>query len=456
MNVYVEPAREIPVSKSFDVVVVGGGPAGCAAALSAARLGAGTLLVEKDGYLGGATVSQFVMPVLSMNGVDLEGVWHEWMFELDAIGGVGELAARRGRKVDGSVDCELVKYAWDRLLDAAGVRILHHAWASDVMKEGGHVRGVVLETVAGRIAVAARRVIDCTGDGLVGAMAGVGWEQGDGVSKCAMALTKPFRLGNARMPADFPSQAYFDQIDADFAKAMANHEFTDPIITSGRIIRYIKAWTRPLANRPELLVGGPSRILGVDPLDPWQLSEAERAARRQIEQVRDYYLNYCPGCENAYFLDSSNHIGVRSTRRLHGIARVGKEEAFGLVKSPVSIAKSSWHIDIWPADSHTKDADRSPEGWLDRVIGEGDYFDIPYGCVVADGADDLLMAGRCVSADHWAQSSLRIQQTCQSTGQAAGVAAALSLTHGVSPRGLDPALVTGRLARDRAAVKRFV
>ncbi len=455
MNTYLEPARELKIIGEFDVVVAGGGPAGCAAAVAAARHGAKTLLIEKYGYLGGATVTQLVMPVLSSNGADLEGIWHEWMTALDAMGGVGELAARRGRKVDGSVDPELVKFAWDQLLTAAGAKILHHACVAEVMKVKGRVTGVVLETVAGRVAVAAKRVIDCTGDGLVAAMAGAGFDAGDEAGNPAMAMTKPFRLGNAFMPKDFPNDDYLRKIDEDFDAAMANGEFDDPIITSGRIKLYLKAWTRPLAKRPEMLVGGPSRILGVDPLDPWQFSEAERTARAQIRQVRDYYLKYCPGCENAYFLDSSNQIGVRSSRRIHGIDRIDKVAVDALRKREDGIARGSWWVDIWPAASYTAAAEVNSKEWAERVRN-GDYYDIPYGCVVADQVDNLLVAGRCVSADHWAQSSLRIQQTCQSTGQAAGTIAALSLRENLTPRELDSRLATEALKLDRKNVKRFL
>ena len=127
---------------------------------------------------------------------------------------------------------------------------------------------------------------------------------------------------------------------------------------------------------------------------------------------------------------------------------------FNLLKSPDSVAKSSWHIDVWPADSFTAGADRSPEGWIEKVRA-GDYFDIPYGCIVADQIDNLLMAGRCISADHWAQSSLRIQQTCMATGQAAGLAAALSIEEHRTPRAMDPRPVAERLASLRSSVIPF-
>jgi hypothetical protein len=132
---------------------------------------------------------------------------------------------------------------------------------------------------------------------------------------------------------------------------------------------------------------------------------------------------------------------------------VCKEDVLALRKYPDGIARSSWRVDIWPGDSYTAPPDAyCDEEWSSRIAC-GDYFDIRYGCLVPKGVDNLLVAGRCLSADHWAQSSLRIQQTCQSTGQAAGTAAALSLEEDVTPRQLDSGSVVAQLEEDRAGVE---
>jgi len=159
-----------------------------------------------------------------------------------------------------------------------------------------------------------------------------------------------------------------------------------------------------------------------------------------------------PGFENAYFLDTSNQVGLRSSRRLRGLATVTEADAMEFRKYTDSIARSSWNIDIWPADSYTAPAvpygSAEHNARKERLVA-GEYFDIRYGCIVAAGIDNLLMAGRCLSAEHVAESSLRIQQTCMATGQAAGVAAALSLDANITPRELDPAAVVAQLESDR-------
>jgi len=446
-------APRFPVLGEWDVVVCGGGPAGCAAAIAAARHGARTLLVEKDGYLGGATVSQLVCVILSTNGADFEGVWHEYARALQRRGGISDRLDGVGSgQIRGVVDPEVVKFAWDELLTAAGVQILHHAHCSGVTVENGAVTALRVETKAGSDLLRARRVIDATGDGLVCHYAGVPWDQGDGAHPYAMACTKVLRLGNVNKPANVGTPEYARQIEDGFAAAMASGRYTTPVITSGRVKGYAQAWLWELPRHRRELLLVTSRVLKVDPLDPFDFTRAEREGREQAWQVADYYRHHVPGCEQCYLVDTSAHLGLRSSRRIRGRATVTAQDALEFRKHPDAIARSSWDIDVWPADSYTAPAvDRESEAYKARHarLRAGDWFDIRYGCLLPQGVDHLLVAGRCLSAEHVAQSSLRIQQTCMATGQAAGTAAALSLKAGVPPHELDPAALVGQLARDR-------
>jgi hypothetical protein len=434
--------------------VVGGGPAGCAAALSASRHGAKTLLIERYGYLGGALVSQLVATILSTNGVDFQGIWHEFMGIMGERGGLGEVVRLEGGEIRGSVDPEVAKHVWDELLAQAGVRLLHHALVSEAMVRDSQIEGVVIEILAGRHAIHGRRVVDCTGDGTVCARAGVPWEQGDGKHKWAMATTTVFRMGNVTRPEGYPTPDHERSLEEGMERAIRDKEYSSPIITSGRARAYARkwrGWTSPRHRRETTHVTG--RVLEVDPLDPWDLTRAEREGREQAWQVQDYYRRYCPGYEKAYLVDTSAHSGIRSSRRIHGLAKACREDVLALRKYPDGIARCSWRVDIWPGDSYTASPEAyGNEEWKSR-IARGDYFDIRYGCLVAKGIENLLVAGRCISADHWAQSSLRIQQTCMSTGQAAGTAAAMSLEQDVTPGSLDAAGLVSKLEEDRAAIE---
>jgi len=247
------------------------------------------------------------------------------------------------------------------------------------------------------------------------------------------------------------------RFDRELRAAVARGEFATPILTqTSRVQDYVRGKLWRLTDARRELLSVMSRVLRVDPLDPFDFTRAEREGRQQAWECADACRRFAPGFEQAYLLDTSTQLGLRSSRRLRGLATVTGQDAREFRKYPDGVARSSWDIDVWPADSYTAPAvDRSTEAYKARHarLVAGEWFDIRYGCLVANGLDNLLMAGRCISAEHVAQSSLRIQQTCMATGQAAGTAAALSLHAGVTPRELDPQRAVRQLAEDRAAVE---
>ncbi len=452
-DTYTEPARCLAELGKYDVVVCGGGPAGCAAAIASARQGARTLLLERNGYLGGATVSQLVIVILSTNGADFQGIWHDYIRALQRRGGASTSLRHGQWHIDGMVDPEIVKFAWDDLLTEAGVDLLHHVYTCRAIVEDAAATGVIAETRAGRQAVRAKRVIDCTGDGIVAAQSGVPWDQGDGDHKYAMALTKVFRLGGMRWPENHPEPAAMTKLETDLTAAIEQGEYTTPTVCEKqRLLGYVarKDWT--LGMRPEVL-SVLSRVLKVDPLDPFDYTRAEREGRAQAWEAADAYRRFVPGGREAYLLDTSAQIGTRSSRRLRGRASVTDDDVIHFRKYDDGIARGSWAIDVWPADSYTNAAvDRTSDAAVERQrqLREcGEYYDIRYGCLVAQDISNLLMAGRCLSASHAAESSLRIQQTCMATGEAAGTAAAMSINADVPPHGLPVTDLTNALKKLR-------
>ena len=465
----IEPSQELPIIGEFDVVVCGGGPAGCTAAIAAARNGARTLLIEKNGYLGGATVSQLVVVILSTNGVDFEGLWHDHMARLAKTDSVRFEPQRQRSGFWGSVDPERVKFVWDDMVSEAGADQLLHCHATRPLIEerssGAIATGLCVETVAGRRAILAKRIIDATADGIVCAQAGISWEQGDGRNPWAMSCTKVYRVGNVRWPADWPTDEGVEKLRSDLEAAVERGEFDAPVVTEvNRLVNYIrgKHWRLP-EYRPEIM-SVLSRVLRVDTLDPFDVTRAEREGREQARQGAEAFRRFVPGQEQSYLLDTSADLGIRSSRRIRGIESATNEDAVKLRKHKDGVARCSFGIDVWPADSYSKKAgdDGGADAYTivgesreirDQKITEGDYFDIRYGALVASGVDNILTAGRCISADHFAESALRLQQTCMSTGEAAGTIAALSVKNDVTPREMPSEYAVARLNETRAGVK---
>lgn len=416
-------SQDIPQLPACEVVVCGGGPAGCAAAVASARNGARTLLVEKYGFLGGAPVTQLVSVVLSTNAVDFQGIWHEWARRLLAIGAMAPLLRAPSRFnpecrwFRTSVDAEGVKVVWDDMVEEAGAETLLLAHACGAWIEDGRMVGVVLHTRAGLRRVRAERVIDTTGDAAICHEAGVAWDRGVVGKLWPQRVALNCRFGGYPVPGSAGGARLGDG--------------------------------GTLAYRPERRDW--VQLPRVDPLDPLAVAAAMRQARREIQRKA---AEAPPG---RYLVDTASELGVRTSRLVQGIARVSDDDALQLRKADDGIARSSWEIDIHPPDEDPAPAGslKSPRSGSEayihfaRRLTAGDWFDIPYGCLVAAGMDHLLVAGRCVSSGYLAQASLRIQQTCMSTGQAAGTAAAMSLQAGIKPRLLDPASVVERLRQDR-------
>lgn len=447
--VYREPSRDLKVIGEYDVIVIGGGPAGCSAAISAARQGADTLLIEKNGYLGGAAVSQLVCVILSTNGVDFQGIWHEYVRELEALNGISKLEPYPGYNylLRACSNPEMIKLAWEKLVCKAGVTILYHCCLSDIVteEESTHeekisARGVVIETVAGRQAVMGKILIDCTGNGIACAKAGAEWTIGDGRGDCPMAATKVYRMVGVTANGcekNMPDSQEIVNMETLWKKYI---EDSSPFLEkTGYIPNFKKIYGTKIPGTNSVMMAT-SRVLRVNPIDPFSVTAAEAEGRQQAYYVSDFIQKYISGRKEAYLFDTSAEIGIRASRRIHGVTTVTDDDVMLFRKYPDEIAKGSWDIDIWPSYSYQEPSvARHTAQYQERIekMKMGEYYSIRYGSLVVKGIDNMLMAGRCISSQNLAQASLRIQQTCMATGEAAGAAAALCVESGITPYGLS-------------------
>ncbi|MBW8268372.1 FAD-dependent oxidoreductase [Caldovatus aquaticus] len=420
-----EPAREIPVHAECDVLVVGGGPAGTAAAVAAARLGARTILLERYNHLGGLSTGGLVIWIDRMTDWDgrlvIRGFAEELLARLpqEAVAGPPREAwgARdaataawwqlRTAAFHGIVthsptcDPEWLKAASLDLVRESGAHPIFHAWgAQPVIGEDGAVGGAIFESKQGRRAVLARVTVDATGDGDLFARAGAAFADDIDERDIHHCMNTAWLFGGVDMPRYLRWRA---ESPAEFAEFMRRGR--EEI---GLMDKAFVSWRDDVA-----LFLGP-RLAGFSALDVEDLSEVEVRSRRLMVEHLRFYRAHCPGFEGAYLLLSAPQLGVRHARRLKGVASVTREWWDGRVAAD--------EIGVSPSLSP-----KFPN------------VSVPYGALVPASLDGLLAPGRHLSCDATSHSFLREIPQCWLTGQAAGAAAAIAAARGVPPRRVDVA-----------------
>lgn len=378
----VQPERPLAVTQEADVLVVGGGPAGFTAAVAAARAGAKTILLERYGYLGGLWTGGLVLLVYPTHSTEngahtkvVRGVGDELLGRVAKFQH-GATNYNEGRR-DPTTDPEITKVVMDEMVEEAGVKTLFHSWVADVVMDGGTVRGVVVESKAGRQAVLAKVVVDCSGDGDVFAAAGAEYEQR------LHAIGLVHRLGNV------------DRVDMEKLK-------TSGFKTLGSV--------EPLPSVRWVNLRGPS----TDGLDVGELSRLEMEHRRSIWK-RVQKLRGTPGGEQVFWLQTAPQLGVRITRLLAGVKQLKDADRAARINFPDTIAVGG-----------TYGGGGKKPGWH-----------IPYGALVPKKVDGLIAAGRCICVDTKMVEDMRLIATCLITGHAAGAAAALAVRSKCRPRDVD-------------------
>ena len=433
--------RQVPIVEQVDVLVVGGGPAGIGAAVSAARGGAKTALVEQYGFLGGAATAGLVGPFMTSFSRDGErqitaGVFDEIVRRLEAIGGaVHPSRVRSGSPESGfyvfghdhvtPFDSEALKLVAGEMVVQSGVSLWLHTRFVEPMMEGHWIRGAIVHSKSGLQAIAARIVVDCTADADVAHLAGAPTLKGRPEDGLTQPMTLFFRVGGVD-----------DGAVAAYARAHPEEE--------GRLFHHLVEQAKQEKRfsiardkvgvyrslRPGVWRVNTTRMQMLDGTDARDLTQAELMGRRQVAELMALFRESLPGFENAVLLEVAPQVGIRETRRIVGDFVLTIEDLNVGRHFEDVIALGSFPVDLHP---EVGDGGGTDEG-LSRGLTTAPVYGVPYRALLPKGVEHLLVAGRCISGEREALAAIRIMPMCFATGQAAGAGAALAVQDEVSPR----------------------
>jgi glycine/D-amino acid oxidase-like deaminating enzyme len=444
----------------YDVLVVGGGNAGCAAAIAAARHGARTLLVERYGFLGGTATASMVGPWMTFHsGNDriVGGIAQEMVERLIRKG------ASPGHLHDSSdyvatitpFDPEVHKALLFEMMREAGVRLLLHAYVLSARVEGDTVRGARFATVGGMRDYTGRVVIDATADAIVAASAGVPTQQGDERGRVQPASLM-FRLSHV----DLTKLAAYVRAHPDQMRtSLESGERTAPALTA--VAGLYSLWEAArrdgvvdvprevvsffISPYPDEVTVNMTRVTDIDPLDPDDLTRAEVEARLQVMQLFEFFRQRVPGFENARLAATGAQVGIRESRRIVGRYTLTAQDVLSARQFDDAVARSAYPIDI-----HNP----SGTGTTTKRLAPGASYEIPYRCLVPVEREELLVAGRCISTTHEALASTRLTPTVMTLGQAAGTASALACARRVRVGDVDTDELRAQLVADGVDLRR--
>jgi len=457
----------------YDVIVVGGGPSGFIAAISAARVGAKTLLIERYGFLGGMPTTARIGPISPFFFGDeqvIKGIPQEFVDRMVSVGGSTGHVKMTNPYGTGSYevlyDRETYKWIALKMVLEAGADLLLHSWFIDAVVENEQILGVKVGNKSGLKTYTAKVVVDATGDGDVAAASNSQFVIGrskDGVLQPATLMFEMADVDTSQV------KKYMNENPDEFewgSEVVALHSIPPNLQQEYFVGQGFRSLVKKGLDSGDLYIGrdtilfwttvhprimhfNSTRVINIDGTKVEDLTRAEIDGRKQVMSLSQFLINNVPGFQEAYLLETGAQIGIRETRHILGEYVLTKEDVLSGKKFDDVICRGYFPIDIhnW----------RGKSGY----VGNGgiwadisDSYDIPYRCLIPKNVECLIVTGRCISASHEAHGSLRTQGSVMGLGQAAGTAAALSVLQKTSPRHLSVQLLQKRLESDGASLHR--
>ncbi|MBR4941492.1 MAG: FAD-dependent oxidoreductase [Clostridia bacterium] len=403
------------MGKKYDLIVVGGGFAGTAAAVEAAEKGLQVLLVEKYNCLGGAAVNCLVLPFMkywTKTPETKEVTPLTGSLFLEIVSRMGQLGGCHENRC--TFDEEVLKLVLNRMCIERGVELLFNATVTGVDMDGKHIRSLRVLGKSKVIELQADHYIDATGDAELSMLAGCRCNVGRESDGLCQPMTLCFRVGNVNTDLFYDEKPEiierYKQLRAEGKIKNPRHNVLSFMTMHDGIIHF-----------------NTTRIVKLDPTDPFEVTRAEIEAREQVYELMELLKTF-KSLENSFVLSTALQIGIRESRKVLGEYTLTVEDLKSLACFEDAIAVANYDIDI-----------HNPEGsgTSHYFFGDGEYYQIPYRCLIPRDCENLLVAGRCISSTHEAQASYRIMPYCCELGQAAGAAVSVAVQDGTDVRGVD-------------------
>ena len=430
--------KKIPVLYSADVCVCGGGPAGTAAAVNAARKDVSVVLIERGVALGGLGVLGCVYPFMDTHAPNSDTPY------------VAELKQRLRKKgiepFDGVTqqtwhNPETLALIHDEMCESSGVNILYQSVVVDSITSGGKISAVIVQTIAGLAAVKAKTFIDATGDAYLARCSGVDYERGYEKTGNNQPLSFRFEMGGIDTEKLYNHVAielqedwcksklpYFEIAEAMHRKQRYKlEELMARGVETGEITQdeaeYMQGYTI-IGKNGVMSMNCPEIPVKFSATDPISYSKAVTFGRKMMRNIARYLIKHLPGFENAFISREAVMLGARESWRIKGKYYMVEDDYHNQSRFVDAVCRTAWFI-----DAHGEK--------VSEKLPKGGYYEIPYRALVSDKVSNLIVAGRCISASFILQASMRIQPTCASIGEAAGIAAAFGIKNGVAANEID-------------------